>query len=152
MSVQDREQTASLAENIKSQLDTYRDSLSTERINKTQIWHNTDQSQSSESSINLHFARFHVHIWWKMKFVLFLQHSCYKFLELQTNEMLVNDRWLLQNNRKDRHLWNESCNELTSHFIPFHFSMKLTGITSPSTAIYGHSSLFFLFLYLLYFF
>lgn len=64
---------------------------------KIEIRHNTDQSQSSESSINLHFASFSCSYSldgrWNLSFVNIPVVNSY-FLELQTNEMLVNNRWL----------------------------------------------------------
>lgn len=84
--------------------------------------------------------------------LFFLQHSCYKFLsyflELQTNEMLVNDRWLLQKKQQKTEKIGTSEMSLVTNspptLYPFPFLHEVNiGITSPSTAIYGHSSLFF---------
>lgn len=66
-------------------------------------------------------------IWWNLSFFL-------TFL-LQILFPWTSEKWnackrqvaLQIKNRKDRHLWNESCNKLTSpHFPPPHFSKKLT--------------------------
>lgn len=86
-----------------------------------------------------------------MKFVLFFHNipviNSY-FLELQTNEMLVNDRWLLQKKNKQTEKIGTSEMSLVTNSppkrYPFPFLHEVNiGITSPSTAIYGHSSLFF---------
>lgn len=115
-------------QNSNKSINTY--SLSTSK-REIKNWNTTtDQSQSSESSINLHFAKFVLcsyFFWWKMEFVFF--NISYKFLfpQLQTNEMFVNDGWLCK--KKEKKIGTSEMSPVTNshpHIIPFHFSMKWT--------------------------
>lgn len=105
---------------------------------------------------------FHVHIWWKMKFVFFFkQHSCYKFLFPWTSDKWNACKRQVAFAKKQTEKIGTSEMSLVTNspptLYPFPFLHEVNiGITSPSTAIYGHNSLFFFplfcFVVFLYFF
>lgn len=120
-SVQDSEQTASLT-NIKSQLVTNREGPSTptgemNRWNMTQHW---SIPEFLKSSIKSSFCKISMSVFngrgeYLSFSTTFLSINCLLyFLELQTNEMLVNDRRLRTQTEKIGTSENESWNKLTS--------------------------------------